>query len=193
MAQEDHHIPDIAVTSASTMLSSLPSRPHPWRLPLKSKILDPQNVNDAAIKTILENGAIDHHDNGGIYVTEYPLNFWLDVDEKRKLIVMYSYWDIVPDADEIDILRMVNHANSTKLLLQFSYYSELGRFYAYYTHPYHVGLIPTHVLKLAQRFSPIFQEVVDDGIEKGMLVDPSDGSADDGEKAADAASDSTVH
>ena len=38
-------------------------------MPLKTKILEPQNINEATIKTILDNGALEHYDNGGLYVT----------------------------------------------------------------------------------------------------------------------------
>jgi hypothetical protein len=161
---------------------------------LKNKILDPKTINETTIKSILENGAIEFHDNGGIYITEYPLNFWLELDQKRKMIFTYSYWEVVPDADEIDILRFLNNSNSDKIMLQFSYRPETGRLYGYYTHPYHVGLLPTHVLKLAQKFSAIFQEVVDDGMEKGLLIELPDSPRDDGDEAGDdTASDSTVH
>lgn len=150
---------------------------------MKTKILDPQNITEATIKTILDNGAIEYHDNGGIYVTSYPFNFWLDVDEKRKLIVMYSYWDTVSDADEIDILRMVNQANTQKIMLQLSYNAELGRFYGHYTHPYNVGLIPPQVLKLCQKFSAIFQEVVHEGVAEGLLVELPTCRSDDVDEA----------
>ena len=161
---------------------------------MKSKILDHQNVNQATIRTILENGAIDYHDNGGIYVTAYPFNFWLDLDENRKLIVIYSYWNTAPEAEEIDILRFVNQANTQKIMLQFSYNAGLGRLYAHYTHPYHVGLLPPHVLKLCQKFSAIFEEVVHEGIAGGLLEElPTCPSDDDDETAAATDADSTVH
>ena len=102
------------------MLSGLPSHLQFMEMPLKTKILEPQNINEATIITILNNGALEHHDNGGIYVTTYPINFWLDVDENRKLLVLYTYWDAIPDVDELQILRFVNHANTQKIMLQFS-------------------------------------------------------------------------
>ena len=161
---------------------------------MKNKILDPKTVTEDTIKSILENGAVEFHDNGGIYIAEYPVNFWLDLDDRRKLIITYSYWEVVPDSPEIEMLRFVNHANTQKIMLQFSYHPDRGRFYAYYTHPYSVGLIPTHVLKLAQKFAAIFQEVVDDGMAKGLLIELPDSPCDDGDEAgADANADSTVH
>ena len=160
---------------------------------MKNKILDPKTINEDTIKSILENGAIEFHDNGGIYITEYPFNFWLELDERRKLIIMYSYWDVVPEAAEMDMLIFTNHSNTQKIMLQFSYRPEMGRFYGHYTHPYSVGLIPTHVLKMAQKFAAIFQEVVDDGMEKGLLIELPDSPGDDDEVGADTTVDSTVH
>ncbi len=161
---------------------------------MKIKILYPKNINDDTIKTILDNAAIDHHDNGGIYVTNYSVNFWMEIDEKRKLLTFNNYWNTKQDVDEIDILSFVNLANSTKLMLQFSYQAEMGRLSGCYTHPYSVGLIPTHVLKLAQRFPAIFEEIVDEGIAKGILQEPTSyQNDDDGEAADEAADDSTVH
>jgi hypothetical protein len=95
----------------------------------------------------------------------------------------------------MDILRFVNVANSTKIMLQFSYQAEMGRVSGCYTHPYNVGLIPTHVLKLAQRFPAIFEEIVDEGIASGLLQEPTSYQSDDDGEAADqpATDDSTVH
>ena len=161
---------------------------------MKTKILDPKTISDDTIKSILDNAAIDHHDNGGIYVTNYSVNFWMEIDQKRKLLTFNTYWNTKQDVDEIDILSFVNLANSTKLMLQFSYQAEMGRLSGCYIHPYNVGLIPTHVLKLAQRFSAIFEEIVDEGIAKGILQEPTSYQIDgDGEAADQAADDSTVH
>ena len=158
---------------------------------MKIKILDPKNISDDTIKTILDSAAIDHHDNGGIYVTNYSTNFWIELDRKRKLLTFNTYWTTKPDIDELDILSFVNLANSTKLMLQISYQAEMGRLSGCYTHPYNVGLIPTHVLKLAQRFTAIFEEIVDEGIAKGILQEPPSCPSDDGDDQA--ADDSTVH
>jgi hypothetical protein len=161
---------------------------------LKTKVLDPQAVDETSVKTILQNGAIDYHDNDGIYVTSYPFNFWLDIDKKRKLIVMYTYWETVFEAGEIDIIRFVNNANAQKIMLQFSYNERLGRLYGHYAHPYNVGLIPPHVLKLCQKFSSVFEEVVHEGIAEGLLEElPGYPSDDAVEASAEAASGSTVH
>lgn len=161
---------------------------------MKIKILDPKNISADRIKAILDSAAIDHHDNGGIYVTNYSVNFWMEIDEKRKLLTFNTYWNTKQDVDEIDILSFVNLANSTKLMLQLSYQAEMGRLSGCYTHPYSVGLIPTHVLKLAQRFPAIFEEIVDEGIAKGILQEPTSyQNDDDGEAADEAADDTTVH
>ena len=70
----------------------------------------------------------------------------------------------------------------------------MGRLSGCHTHPYNVGLIPTHVLKLAQRFPAIFEEVVHEGIAGGALMSlPESPSNDAGEASSEAASDSTVH
>ena len=158
---------------------------------MKIRILDAKNISDDTIKSILDNAAIDHHDNGGIYVTNYSTNFWIELDQKRKLLIFNTYWTTKLDIDELDILSFVNLANSTKLMLQFSYQAEMGRLSGCYTHPYNVGLIPTHVLKLAQRFPAIFEEIVDEGIASGLLQQPTSCPSDDGDDQA--ADDSTVH
>lgn len=161
---------------------------------MKIKILDSKRITESTITAILRSGALEYNDNGGIYITAYPFKFWLDVDDKRKLLVMYTYWQIAPEVEELDILRFVNHANAQKIMLQFSYNAELGRFYGHYTHPYSVGLLPPHVLKLCQNFSAIFEEVVHEGIAEGLLEElPQCLSYDADEAASDAASDSTLH
>jgi hypothetical protein len=158
-------------------------------MPLKFNVLQADTVTEATITTILDNAAIDHSDNGGLYVESFPFNFWMDLDRKRKLLVMYTYWQTDPDADELAILRLVNSANTQKIMLQFSYNVDLARFYGHYTHPYNVGLIPTHVLKLCQKFSAIFEEVVHEGIAGGALMSlPESQSGDAGEASSDAAS-----
>ena len=161
-------------------------------MPLKFDVLQPDAITEATITTILDNAAIDHSDNGGLYIESFPFNFWMDLDQNRKLLVMYTYWQTDPDVDELAILRLVNQANTQKIMLQFSYNDDLARFYGHYTHPYNVGLIPTHVLKLCQKFSAIFEEVVHEGIAGGLLEELPTCPIDD-VIAADAASDSTVH
>lgn len=162
MARTTRHLGTVA--TILRLLSHYPSAP-PNSCPMIDKI---------------DNAAIDHHDNGGIYVTNYSVNFLMEIDEKRKLIFMYSYWNTAPEADEIDILRFVNQANTQKIMLQFSYNAGLGRLYAHYTHPYHVGLLPPHVLKLCQKFSSIFEDVLHEGIADGVLQElpecPVDGN-----------------
>jgi hypothetical protein len=177
-------------TIASIVLRRLPSHLQFMEMPLKTKILEPQNINEATIITILNNGALEHYDNGGLYVTTYPINFWLDLDEKRKLLVIYTYWDVSPDLDELQILRFVNQANTQKIMLQFSYNAKLGRFYGHYTYPYNVGLLPPHVLTLCQKFSSIFEDVLHEGIAEGVLQELPECPDDDGDEAD---SDSTVH
>lgn len=161
-------------------------------MPLKSNVIQAANVSETTLTEILDNGAIEYADNGGLYVTGYPFNFWMENDESRKLLVMYTYWHTLPEVDELEMLRFVNQTSGSKIMLQFYYNAEYGRYYAYYTHPYHVGLLPPHVLKLGQKFTAIFEEVVHDGIAKGLLRElpecPYD--ADDSEEAA---ADGTVH
>lgn len=152
-------------------------------------VIDPDTITEATITDILNDAAIDHHDNGGLYVTEYPFNFWINFDSKRKLVTFYSYWNVDPDAEELDILRFVNKSNLNKILLQFSYNADLGRFYGHYSAEIHAGLIPQNLLKLCHKFSSILDEVVDDGIEAGVLAPLPDCPCDDA--ATDA--DSTVH
>jgi hypothetical protein len=162
-------------------------------MPLKFNVLQPDTITDATITDILENAAIDHEDNGGLYITAYRINFWLGVDPKRKLLVLYTYWPTLPDADELDILRFANQANTSKIMLQFSYNAELERFYGYYAHSFSVGLIQPQVLRLAQHFSSIFEDVVQEGIEEGVLVEPTDQPDDDADEADDPVTELTVH
>lgn len=168
---------------------------------MKTKIIDHKNITLSTITDILDAAAIEYSDNGGLYVTEYPFNFWLDVDQGRKLIILYTFWDTVEGIDELEILRFANHFNSDKLMVQFTYNEELGRFYGYYTHIYNGGLLAPNVLKICQRFSGIFEEVVDAGIAAELLMplpqcpcDVAEG-ADDAADAAgvDSVADSTVH
>lgn len=161
---------------------------------MKTNVIQATKVTQTAITDILDDGAIEYTDNGGLYVTGYPFNFWMEVQESRKLLVMFTYWHTLPEVDELEMLRFVNQSSGNKIMLQFYYNAEYGRFYAYYTHPYHAGLLPPHVLKLSQKFTAIFEEVVHNGIEHGLLQKlpecPYD--ADDGAAAA-AENDDTVH
>ena len=162
-------------------------------MPLKFNVLQPDTITDATITDILENAAIDHEDNGGLYITAYRINFWLNVDPKRKHLVLYTYWPTLPDADELDILRFANQANTSKIMLQFSYNAELGRFYGYYAHSFSVGLIQPQVLRLAQHFSSIFEDVVQQGTKDGILVPLSEWHEDGADEAVEPVTASTVH
>jgi len=157
-------------------------------------VIDPENITDATITDILNDAAIDHHDNGGLYVTEFPFNFWIQLQSSRKLLTLYSYWHVQPDADELDILRFANKSNLEKIMLQFSYNSDLDRFYGHYCADLHAGLIPQNLLKLCHKFSSILDEVVDDGIEAGVLMPLPECPCDDAADAnATTDTDSTVH
>lgn len=160
--------------------------------PLKTNVIAAAKVDETTITDILENGAIDFIDNGGIYVTGYPFNFWIDLDRTRKLLIIYSFWETMHEVNELEMLRFGNEASQNKVMLQFSYNAEYGRFYAYYTHPYSVGLLAPHVLKLCQMFSSVFDEVVKDGIAGGILQDFPDCPCDNVTDEA-AAVDGTVH
>lgn len=59
---------------------------------MKANIIEASKVTQTTLTDILDNGAIEFTDNGGLYVTGYPFNFWMDADENRKLLVMYTYW-----------------------------------------------------------------------------------------------------
>ena len=133
------------------------------------EIIPAETVNDQAIVTILDNAAIEHSDHAGCYVTGYPFNFWIEVHKERSLLTLWSYWNVLPEAEEIEILRFVNSMNASKIMLQFSYSEKTGRFYAFYAQPYHAGLVPQHLLKLCQNFSAVLNQTVDEGIEAGVL------------------------
>lgn len=162
-------------------------------MPLKFKVLEPDTVTNATITGILENAAIDYHDNGGVYVTSYGINFWLDIDKTRQLLILYTYWTTLPNVDELEVLRFANQANTDKIMLQFSYHPESARFYAHYTHTFSVGLIGQQVLKIAQHFSSIFEDVVQQGTKDGILVPLSEWHEDDADEAVEPVTASTVH
>ena len=73
-------------------------------MPLKANVIEATKVTQTTLTDILDNGAIEYTDNGGLYVTGYPFNFWMEVDENRKLLVMYTYWHTLPEVDELECL-----------------------------------------------------------------------------------------
>ena len=161
---------------------------------MKPNVLAPENITKQAIAAILDAAAIDHQENDGLYVTDFKFNFWVDVDEDRKLIFLYSHCQVQPDADELDVLKFCNKTNSTKIMLQIYYSAKRGNVYAYYSQPFHAGLIAQNFLKLCKIYSGILANVMDDGIEEGVLLPLPECPSDDAESAAvDATSDSTLH
>ena len=136
---------------------------------MSPEVIPAQNVTDQTITDILDNAAIEHSDHAGIYVSGTKFNFWISTESERNLLILWSYWDIAPDAEEIDILRFCNAANRTKLMLQFSYSEEMGRFYGYFSQPYHAGFIAQHLLKLIQMFPSIMADVVEEGVDQDLL------------------------
>ena len=132
-------------------------------------VIPAETITDNTITTILDQASIEHSEHAGIYVTGYDFNFWVAVEPERNLLILWSYWNVLPEAEEIEILSFVNSLNRTKIMLQFSYSGEMCRFYGYYFQPYHGGLIPQNLLKVCQKFPAIMSDVVDEGIEAGVL------------------------
>jgi len=157
-------------------------------------VLAPENVTNQAVTSVLDDAAIEHCENTGLYVTDFKFNFWIDVDQERKLIFLYSHCQVQPDADELDVLKFCNKANSTKIMLQIYYSAKRGNVYAYYSLPFHAGLITQHLLKLCRIYSDILSDIMENGIEEGVLMPLPECPSDDAEGGSvDATSDSTVH
>jgi hypothetical protein len=137
--------------------------------PMSFDVIPAETITDNTITTILDQASIEHSEHAGIYVTGYDFNFWVAAEPERNLLILWSYWNVLPEAEEIEILSFVNSLNRTKIMLQFSYSGEMDRFYGYYSQPYHAGLIPQNLLKVCQKFSAVLSESINDGIEKGVL------------------------
>ena len=128
------------------------------------------DISNSKLAEILTGAAIDHEQHFGLYVTHYPFNFWLNIDQSRKLICWWSFWHCDPDADELSILRLVNEASIQKIMVQFSYDQEKQRFYGHYHASYEGGLVPQNFLKNCQRFGEIMDQAVSHGVEAGVLL-----------------------
>ena len=132
----------------------------------------PDDETKVKIAEIFDNAAIDHErtNDGQIYVTGHPFNFWVMLDEKRHLLIFWTYWEFVPDLDELEALTFTNALNNDKIMLQFSRSEETNRLYSHYVLPYRDGLIPKLVLRIGQKMSGIFDEAAQAGITDGLLV-----------------------
>lgn len=137
-----------------------------------NEIIELKDITIEKIAEIFDKAAIDHEptDDGQIYVTGHPFNFWARIDEKKGLLIFWSYWEFAPDVDELSALRFCNMCNHTKVLVQFSKSNESERFYGHYMLPIREGINPKTLLRMAQRFSAIIDECVQAGINEGVLV-----------------------
>lgn len=137
-----------------------------------NEIIHLQDITTDRIATIFDNAAIDHevNDDGQIYVTGHSFNFWVRFDERKALIIWWTYWDFVPDHDELEALRFINSLNLNKIMVQFAKGTENERFYGHYMLPVKEGLNPKTLLRVSQRFSSIVDECVQAGIAEGLLI-----------------------
>lgn len=137
-----------------------------------NEMTESQNVTIEKVAEILESAAIDHEvtDDGQLYVTGHPFNFWLRVDEKRHLLVWWTYWEFTQDVDELEALRFCNFLCHNKIMVQFSKSTENDRLYGHFMLPIRDGLNPKLLLRISQKFSAIFHESVQMGINDNLLV-----------------------
>ena len=93
--------------------------------------------------------------DGDIHVTEgleFPI--WLSIDEEQRLIRLFTFvsWDV--DAYPLVTEDSVNHLNATIILPAFYVRKgESGKLYAHYFMSYSDGIIDSHIINLARRFS----------------------------------------
>jgi hypothetical protein len=174
MAQEDHHIPDIAVTSASIMLRSLPSRLQYMEMPLE-KLIPFEDFTLESLGKALEDAVIDWqpHDEQTIYVTglDFP-TFW-KIDQKRQFLIYYTFLDVSPDADDTRLLEFANSCNYGLMLVQFSFHSSddgLRRLYGHHTLPLRDGVNIKQVIRTGRIFADIFDDAADDGFAHDLLI-----------------------
>lgn len=137
-----------------------------------NEIIESQNFTISKIAEIFESAATDCEmtDDGQIYVTGLSFNFWVRIDEKRHLLIFWTYWEFLPDLDEVEALTFTNALNNDKIMLQFSRSAESNRLYGHYVLPYRDGLMPKLVLRIGQKVSGIFDEAAQVGIADGLLM-----------------------
>jgi hypothetical protein len=121
------------------------------------------DVSYETIRSAFDDAAIDYtaEEDGKIYVTAFPFNFWISIDEDRKFLRFYSYWPVAIDTPEDRLHRFVNECNDAIILLQFSATEDRQRFYGFYMMYYRDGVIRSHVLRVARMFSELFHRAVE--------------------------------
>ena len=93
--------------------------------------------------------------DGDIYITEgleFPI--WVSIDDEQRLIRMFTFvsWDV--DAHSPITENGANHLNATIILPAFYVRKgEPGKLYAHYFMSYSDGVIDSHIINLARRFS----------------------------------------
>ena len=123
-------------------------------------ILEPKEVTQDKLVEILKNAAFDIEvQESGIYIKDTSFPIWLNIDNKKQLIKLYTCVKFKETVDVNLINDFISDCNSTYDLVQFlniNAEDNINYFYGFYFIYFNFGIIPQHAIYTIRQFSSVF-------------------------------------
>ena len=132
------------------------------------------------IAVMLDEAGIDYTplpDEERLYVTAFSFNLWIRVHAKSAGIILNTNWDLCAEADELEVLRTVNHPNYGFPLVQFAWDEESNHLNGHTWISARGGLSRAVLIRTAIRFADIFKEALDLTHSAGLIKDDDEPAA----------------
>lgn len=145
--------------------------PITWRTVL-NEIIESQTVTLSALTNALDNAVVDWmpNDEQTVYVTGNAFPSFQKIDSDRQFVVIWTYLDAVPCAEESELLAFVNSLNRRLVMVQFSYDAETHRVFGHYVLSYRDGFNTKQVIRAGRSFADIFDDAVKEGVGLRLLL-----------------------
>ena len=126
------------------------------------------------IAVMLDEAGIDYiplPDEERLYVTAFSFNLWIRVHANSAGIILNTNWNLCAEADELEVLRTVNHLNYGFPLVQFAWDEESNHLNGHAWLSARGGLSRAVLIRTAIRFADIFKEALDLTHSAGLIKD----------------------
>jgi hypothetical protein len=130
-----------------------------------------ENITTQHISKILKSAALDTRllDDTVLLVQGFVLNITMEWDEGPRLLRYRSSFPLIPQLEDLSLLRFVNDCNRSKIMVQHTIDAEMAYLQANFVLSLHDGLNRTRILRHLWLFMQIFEAAVEHGRDLGLI------------------------